>query len=740
VKRLRALLYRAFLYQRGRALAFVILAALCGVNWLSDTPPVHGQPEVRGNRAAQALQVPFTAMRQVLFDSYLHAFPRVREAQPVAVVGIDEASLKAQGQWPWPRDKVAELIDAIARLQPAAIGLDVYMPEADQTSPDQVAANLPPGNEGAAQALKQLPSHDDRLAKSLRAAPTVLGVAGFDFETLTTKSGLRTVPLQLSGADPLPFVRRYPQVLASLPQLQAAAHGQGVASFEADESIVRRVPVVVAVGNQMVPSLAMEMLRVGSGSSAVEVSTGRHGVDKVSTADLTVPTQPQGDVWLHFAPRQQSAQRGLSAADVLAGKVDADAIANKLVLIGLTGSGLNDMRITALREVVPGVEIQAQILESFFDHHFLLRPWWMRDVEAALFMALGTLIIWLVPKARARFTRQGGGEPNGAGWLVLGAAVTVFSAGYLLFWQWGLLFDSTGMLVGCAFLMTNLVFSSLLEIETENRDLAHEQQQLLEEQARVSGELAAARRIQLASLPDGANAFPGEQRFELAAMLEPARESGGDLYDFFLVNEHQLCFAIGDVSGKGMPAAVFMAMAKALAKSLALRMAEEGPAAVVAAVNEDLSRENGEMLFITLLLGLLDLRTGALQLVNAGHDMPWRLGRHEAAIQIAAPPQDHGPPLCVVEHYAYTTQHLQLQAGDRLCMVTDGVTEAMNAQGELYSASRLQVALTRVGPNDSATAAVKQLRRDVAAFVQGAEASDDLTILVLRWNGLDTAG
>jgi serine phosphatase RsbU (regulator of sigma subunit)/CHASE2 domain-containing sensor protein len=734
VNRLRALLYSIFLFQRGRAVALVILLALCGANWLSDTPSAHGAG-MHPSRFVGIVSTPFAAIRQVLFDSYLRAFPRVREAQPVTVVTIDESSLKTIGQWPWPRDRVAELIDAIAKQHPAAIGLDVYMPEADQTSPNQVAANLPPGNDAVAQALKQLPSHDDRLAQSLRAAPTVLGVAGFDFETLTTKSGLRTVPVQTTGADPLPFVRRYPQVLASLPQLQAAAQGQGVESFDADESIVRRVPMVVAVGSQIVPSLAMEMLRVATGSASVEVSTSEHGIDKVSTADLTVLTQPQGDVWLHFAPRQQATERWLSAADVLAGKAPPDAIANKLILIGLTGSGLNDMRITALRELVPGVEIQAQILESLFDRRFLLRPWWMKGVEAALFLGLGLSIIWLVPKARARFTRHGGREPNGAGWLVLGANVLVFAAGYLVFWKWGLLFDCTGMLVGCAFLMTNLVFSSLLEIETENRDLAEEQQHLLEEAARISGELAAARRIQLASLPDGANAFPGERRFQLAATLEPARESGGDLYDFFLLNDHQLCFVIGDVSGKGMPAAVFMAMTKTLTKSLALRMAE-GPAAVVAAANEDLSRDNGEMLFVTMLLGVLDLRTGGLQLVNAGHDMPWRLSACEAAIQIAALAQDCGPPLCVLDSYAYTTQHLQLQAGDRLCMVTDGVTEAMNAQGELYGSSRLQSALTSLRAEDSANAAVQQIRRNVAAFVQGAEPSDDLTILVLRWNGL----
>ncbi len=739
---LRALLHRIFLFKRGRVVALAILLALCGANWLSDGEPARtrsggvntpGQRVATDTHVAAAVSAPFGAMRQLLFDSYLRAFPRPPGEQPVTVVRIDEKSLKALGQWPWPRDRLAELVEAIGRRKPAAIGLDVYMPEADQTSPHQVAAGLPPGNEALAKSLGGLPSHDARLAQALHAAPTVLGVAGFDFETLTTRAGLRTVPVQTHGADPLPYVRRYPQVLASLPELQAAAHGQGVTSFEADESVVRRVPVVVAVGNQLVPSLAMEMLRLATGS-AVEVTTSAHGVEHVATADLSVPTQPQGDVWLHFAPFLQGKDRWVSAADVLAGKVADEDIANKLVLIGLTGSGLNDMRLTALREIVPGVEIQAQILEAFFNHRFLLRPWWMKWVESGLFLGLGLLIIWLVPKARARFTRQGGREPNGAGWLVLGANAAVFAAGFLLFWQWGLLFDSSGMLVGCAFLMVNLVFSSLLEIETENRDLAEEQKHLLEEAARVAGELAAARRIQLASLPDGANAFPGEQRLQLAALLEPARESGGDLYDFFLLDARRLCFVIGDVSGKGMPAAVFMAMAKTLTKSLALRLAD-GPAAVVAAANTDLARDNSEMLFVTLLLGVLDLGTGQLQLVNAGHEMPWRRLGGEPVAQLSAGAEHSGPPLCVVEGFEYPAVQVQLRPGELLCMVTDGITEAMNTGGELYGTQRLRGVLEQVGPAEGANMVVHRVRQDVAAFVKDAEPSDDLTVLVLRWNG-----
>lgn len=734
MKRLRAGLYFVFQFQRGRPIALALLILLLNAAWLSEGRTAADLRRLHDSPILAAMAAPFSALRQMLFDGYLRTFPRERLAQPVSVIEIDESSLRRLGQWPWPRTRLADLVDAIATAKPAAVGLDVYMPEADQTSPERVAANLADRHPALARALNQLPSHDARLARALQQAPTVLGAAGFDFDTMTTQTGLRSVPILVSGGDPLLFARRYPQVLASLPQLQAAAHGQGVATVETDESVVRRVPMVVAVGDQLVPSLAMEMLRIGSQSSNVEVLVGGHGIQTVGTGDLAVQTQRGGDVWLHFAKFAEGQSRRFSAIDVLDGKVPAEAITGKLVLIGLTGSGLNDMRMTARGELVPGVEIQAQILESFFDGRFLVRPWWMKYTELALLAGMGLVMIGVVPRARVRFAKPGGIEPNGAGWLVLGVNGFFVASGFFVFWKWGLLFDSTASLIGSGFLMANLVFSSLLEIETDNRDLANEQQLLVEEAARVSGELAAARRIQLASLPDPLTAFPGEQRFHVAATLEPARESGGDLYDFFMIDARHLCFVIGDVSGKGMAAAVFMAMTKTLTKSLALRMAG-GPDRIVAAANADLSRENSEMLFVTLLLGVLDIETGELVWVNAGHDSPWHIDRHGAAKQVEALPGAGGPPLCMLEDFAYAPQRMKLAAGDTLCLLTDGITEAMNPQGEMYGRGRLQSLLDSRTDTPTAATQAARIRSDVALFVNGAEPSDDLTLLVLRWDG-----
>ncbi len=724
---------KVFLYQRGRVAALAFLLFFAALVSLGEVGLQPGAITAAPVRLAQSVSAPVAAIRQLLFDSYQRTFPRVRQEQKVAIVGIDEKSLKLEGQWPWPRNKLAVLIDAVGAYQPAAIGLDIYMPEPDQTSPEQVAKRLGVENGFLAKALAQLPSHDQRLAQALESAPTVLGAAGFGFETLSTSAGLRTLPVKVLGADALPFLHRFPFVLASLPQLQAAARGQALVSIDED-TVVRRIPLVAAVGDLVVPSLAMEMLRVASGSTAIEVGVDGHGVRTVGVADLSVPTEARGDIWLHFAPELQGTTRNISATDLLDGKVSGDALASKLVLIGLTGSGLNDRRATPLGERVAGIEIQAQVLESMLEGRLLSRPWWMKWAELGLLLGIGISMIWMVPRALVRPRGAVSRRPTRVGWWVTGVSVFFLALGFWLFWGRGWLFDGASMAVGFAVLLASLVSSSTLEVERDNRRLATERQHLREEAARLAGEMEVARRIQLGSLPNAKRAFPGERRFAIDALIEPAREVGGDLYDFFMIDKRRLYFLIGDVSGKGVPASLFMAVTKALTRSFASRLAG-GPAEIVSAANMDLSRENVETLFVTLLLGVLDVDSGELELVNAGHDAPWRLGANGMLEQISTAAAGGGPPLCVVEDFDYGVYRIQLRAGDRLCMVTDGITEATNGAGELYGSSRLRAALAGLAAGVSADAISRQVRQDVGVFVAGAEASDDLAVLVLHWIG-----
>ncbi|MBU1362967.1 MAG: PP2C family protein-serine/threonine phosphatase [Gammaproteobacteria bacterium] len=248
--------------------------------------------------------------------------------------------------------------------------------------------------------------------------------------------------------------------------------------------------------------------------------------------------------------------------------------------------------------------------------------------------------------------------------------------------------------------------------------------------ARLAGELDTARRIQMGLLPDLATSFAGETRFSIAAILEPAREVGGDYYECFRLDERRICFAVADVSGKGVPASLFMAMTKALAASMARLSKDLGEA--VRDVANELDRNNPEMLFVTAFIAVLDIVSGELSFVSAGHDAPVLL-RHGMLSRIDLG-EALGPPMCGVPDYPFRAVTRQLEAGDTLYLFTDGVTEATDGQ-DFFGTERLLHSLAAQPAQSPVAACADALRVSVRSFEANHLPADDLTILVLRWHG-----
>ena len=246
---------------------------------------------------------------------------------------------------------------------------------------------------------------------------------------------------------------------------------------------------------------------------------------------------------------------------------------------------------------------------------------------------------------------------------------------------------------------------------------------------RIESELKIARAIQMSFLPKRFPAFPREAAFEIFAALEPAKEIGGDFYDFFLLKDGRLLFTIGDVSGKGIPAALFMAVTKTLIKGIAgneldldLDLAE-----VFRRVNVELCLDNDAVMFTTAFCGILDLTSGELRHTNAGHLPPLLVRPGKAGEWLRIPP---GTALGVDEKARYETATTMLQPGDALILYTDGVTEAMDAEERLYSAERL---LATVGAREigSAEEWVRGIFDSVESYASGAPQSDDVTVLAV---------
>lgn len=247
---------------------------------------------------------------------------------------------------------------------------------------------------------------------------------------------------------------------------------------------------------------------------------------------------------------------------------------------------------------------------------------------------------------------------------------------------------------------------------------------------RLESELKIARTIQMSFLPKHFPPFPEQAEFDLFARLEPAKQVGGDLYDFFLLDDQHLFFSIGDVADKGVPAALFMAVTKTLMKGIAMQGGQD-PASVLEHVNLELCKENDSMMFVTVFCAMLNFRTGELVYSNAGHNPPLirRAGGRPDDL-----PLPKGIILGTIEEARYTTASLTLHAGDTLVLYTDGVTEAMNPSQDLYSLERLRETVTGVSDQDPKTM-VDAIFQSVHAYASGAPQSDDITVLTLHYHG-----
>jgi adenylate cyclase len=695
--------------RQGRPFGLVVLAGLLALAAAPDFP---------------ARQV----LRFAAFDAYHALAPRVPVSAPAVIVEIDEASLAQHGRWPWPRTLLARLVQRIAAGDPAAIGIDIVMPEPDRLSPPRLPLLVPDLPAEVVERLARLPSSDTVLADTLRPLPVVLGVAGLPKDALVVGavgSVGRRPPVRIRGGDPRLFVRRFDGALRSIELIDAAAAGHGLINPELDRGVVRRMPLVAAVGEALVPTLGVEMLRLASGAPGLMVDVGLRGVEAVRIGDLAIRTQPDGSVWLRFA--RDDPGRLVSAAEVLAEAVSPERFARRLVLVGVTAIvGLSDHHVTPVADLMPGVEIQAQLLEAIYEGALLSRPWWMAWLEAVVLALAGGLLIGAIPAVRVAW-----GAALGATLLAL-----ILTLGFVLYRSHGSLFDAASPALGVALVFAAMLGITRAEADRQRRALREALVREREAAARLAADLEAARRIQRGILPEAAGAFPDERRFSLHAWIEPARMVGGDLYDFFLLDRDRLFFLIGDVSGKGLPASLFMALSKSLLRSAAQR-GRVDLGTLWREANTEISRNNAEALFVSVVGGVLDVATGSVSYCNAGHEPPYVL--HAAEPSPRRLKDQGGPPLCVLEDFPYAAASTRLGPGETLCLVTDGIPEARRDDGELYGRARLEDLLARLGPTATADGVGEAIRRDVERFVGNAEPADDMAILVVRWNGSESS-
>ncbi len=397
---------------------------------------------------------PLRLARELVFDGYQRLDPRPYTPQPVRIVDIDEASLRALGQWPWPRSQLARLTERLADLGAAAIAFDVVFPEPDRLSPTAImrapGVSAALGEQTAADVAGRLPDTDRMFAEAIKGRPVVLGFAGRDAPDghhPKAKAGF-----SYTGTDPLPVLPPLRSAVVSIPELDEAAAGLGAINIspQDDEGIMRNLAVVWSDGKTYLPSLALEALRVAQGESTIVLDATPDpppAMTDVRVGAIEWPTTAMGDMRLRYT--HDVPDRYISAVRVLQGDDEElkPLIEGNIVFVGTTAAGLLDMRVTPLRETVPGVSIHAQAVEQILTGDHLERPDWSEALETyiAFAMALAVTLAAVLAGPLTAFLVGG----------LLAAALIVGS--WLAFEKLGLLLDpiyAVGMGLALHFALT----------------------------------------------------------------------------------------------------------------------------------------------------------------------------------------------------------------------------------------------------------------------------------------------
>jgi adenylate cyclase len=404
---------------------------------------------------------PVQEMRVRTWDYFQLFEPRVKTARPVTIVDIDEKSLADPrlGQWPWPRTRIADIVTNLTKLGAVVIAFDTVFAEPDRLNPEIAADTFRNLDEATREKLRALPSNDQIFADAIRASRVVLGESGGP-DVHALDKNLPVTGLAMLGEEPQPFMFNFVGLLRNVEVLEHAAAGRGLFTIRPErDGIVRRVPMIMVAQGITMPSLTFEMLRVASGSGTILIKADKAGILSVGVKGFQIPTDRNGQLWVHYARRDSSIY--VSAVDVMDGRVPQDKIAGKLVVIGTSSIGLNDIKTTPVSPAMPGVEIHAQVLESALTGAVVWQPNFGIAFEFFGALILGLLVIAFAPNFGPITL------------VVVGGMFASLLAGtsWFFYTQHKLLIDFTYPLMSTTAIYLALIFFSFVREQSQRRQI-----------------------------------------------------------------------------------------------------------------------------------------------------------------------------------------------------------------------------------------------------------------------------
>lgn len=405
---------------------------------------------------------PVQELRLRTFDMFQLIDPRDKKGvRPVTIVDIDDRSLAKFGQWPWSRTRIADMIINLASSGAVAIGFDVVFSEADRLNPDLVANQMRYLDDATRMKLRELPSNDQILSEAIKHSLVVLGETGqpevgSELDKTLPFTGVATVGEENAEK----FLFEFPGLLRNVPVIEKVAAGRGLFSIRTErDGLIRRVPMIMRAQGNIMPSLSLEILRVVTGTPTLLVRTDKTGIRAIRLKGVEIPTDKNGQLWVHYARRDPSIY--VSAADVLDNTVPPGKLTGKLVLIGTSAAGLNDLKTTPVSSTMPGVEIHAQVLESVLSGAVISQPNYALGVELLAALIIGILVIIFTPNL-------------GPVRLVLAGAMfaaILIGTSWFYYWRYRYLIDFTYPLLSTTAIYLTFIFASFVREQRQRKEI-----------------------------------------------------------------------------------------------------------------------------------------------------------------------------------------------------------------------------------------------------------------------------
>ena len=639
------------------------------------------------------------------FDLYQKVFAEKKDSD-VVIIDIDENSLGKFGQFPWNRKVFADILDRINESNPKAIGFDIFFTEKDKQSPDEIIKSygLVPSDMAELQNLK---SPDEIFSEKLKQSKSIIAVLGSNVPSHSNYDRKAKARFLSKGGDPKKFTYSYPYSIGSLEVLEKDVKGLGSISFlDQLDGIIRSLPLVVQFDKKIYPTMGLEMVRVGSKQKNIYIELNEVGIQRISARPYKINSDPNGIIWIKY--KKSDKNQYISAGDVYDGKFQSDFFTDKYVLIGASAQGLFDLVKTPLGITIPGVEVHANVIENILDQSYLIR-----NPNTYIFELLFSIIVALIT-----FILSQRVKPKLSLSIFFGNILAIIVIGFYIYKFRSELVDmSYPIFIVTVTFLTGLYFRFIEENKIALDNLQKEAKLLKER------ELAAGVQKSL---------FPDISKFEnfIFAKNVPARDVSGDYFDVVRSTPEEYFFTLADVSGKGVKAGMYMAKASSIFRTLTnLKFPLEK---VVFGVNNELVEAKFKGMFVTAVFGKLNIKTGELVFINAGHESILTFDQNKNYEYI----KSEMPPIGIVKYFTESmVKSNTMNLKDKTFVVyTDGVTEGYLKNGEELGAEGVQKiidGMSEVTPKTIVESIEKELN-------WGAEKlRDDITCMAININNTE---